>query len=71
MIRTIDPAAAIPVLEHALWCAEQGMTPADIFRALQKPAHVWPTWARAVQALIVEHNAIKKRQTQSLLREAA
>lgn len=64
-------AAGQVALEHALWCAERGMTPADVFRALHRVSPTWPTWARVVQALVVEHNAIRRRQAQSLMRFAA
>ena len=69
--RLAEHEAALPALEHALWCAEQGMTPGDVFRALQESAPVWPTWSWVVHALMVEHNAIRRRQARSLLREVA
>lgn len=64
-------AAGQAALEHALWCVERGMTPADVFRALHGVSPTWPTWARVVQALVIEHNAIRRRQVQSLMRFAA
>ena len=62
---TSDTAGLI-ALRHVLWCAEQGMTPADVFNALYDSAPACPTWAKAVQACVVEYNAIKRRQIRRL-----
>ena len=58
-------------LEHVLWCAREGMTPGDIFKALHETTPRWPTWARAINACVVEYNAIKKRQRMRLLARKA
>lgn len=56
-----EDAPGIIAMEHVLWCARNGMNPAEVMDALHESCPQFPTWGKAVEACTREYAAIQRQ----------